>query len=558
MTVGGGEADNKKLLPCGEGHNRDMDAKPRPLPSPGELKSLGSRDLGAERESLIRSALEACAELTDMDLSERRKSLASLHPLVFGLVYFPHWLTCELADFHWEMSTNFRDLWRYAVCAPVGSGKTVILTKLGLLWSAFFEDSHELLLISNSSQMAEGWLDEMRIATETSDFLRYDFGSFMGTRWGSTDLEFIFRDGERMRRRCVIKGRGKGCAVRGLHPDRIVIDDPQDEGDVKTEKVRDDFSEWLRGALLTRLDTPAKKLTYVATAFDEKAYIVEILHSPPPGWVTVAYSMEDEQGHSIFPSKYPDEVLLTRKLEMGEARYAADFLNAPLSSRRGRIFHPANVTTVDGWKMTMDSYVTMTVDPAYVAGGDNWGITVVDQARSGMWYVLEAERDKTGLGPCLAAIFRMCLAYKGKIRELGVEVGGGGQESMKFNLESMARRRGVNLPPMRWLTHSSKKSKDQRVQMLLPLWESGRICLKPRHGDLREEILNYRPDDTHNDDALVDSLAMHLELQVPRSGWKPEKPTREQEIRDRFNAIRSPIERMKPRKTGLEKYLGVD
>ena len=553
----------KKSLGCGDPSNKTEPATPCSPSAQGQISKnypYPTRNVKAEREAYTRSLLEGAVELGKITESKRRMELASLHPLLFGRIYFPHWLPCEFSQMHWDMATAYRDLWRYAVCAPVGIGKTVALTKIGLLWSVFFEPVKELLLISLSQDMASTWLNEMALACSDSSFLRYDFGDFKGSHWGSTDLEFIFKHPNgRTRRRCVILGRGIGCAVRGMRPDRIILDDPQDENNIKTERVRGDFVEWLKGAVLTRLDTPNKKLTYVATAFDERAYICDLITAPLPGWKTQSFSILDEHGNSTWPEKYPNEVLTTRRMEMGEARFQADFCNAPLSARGGRVFNESHIQTIDDHKVgkAPDSWVTMAIDPSFTPGGDNWAVTVVEQTRSGMWYVLECMADNTGLGPCLEAVFSLLKTYKGLIREIAAEVGGGGQGSLRFNMEDMSKRRGISLPSVRWLSHTAKRSKDQRIQQLLPLMESGRICLKSRHSDLREEILSYRPDDSHARDDMVDSLAMHMEIQIPRRDHIPEKESYEAGLHRRAEGMKKIRNMGKKKPDPTEKWLGV-
>ena len=67
--------------------------------TPGLLASLRER-WKAERVE-VESELHACdAELMKWQVRERRKRLASLHPILMGKIYFPQWLTRESPPVH--------------------------------------------------------------------------------------------------------------------------------------------------------------------------------------------------------------------------------------------------------------------------------------------------------------------------------------------------------------------------------------------------------------------------------------------------------------------------
>jgi hypothetical protein len=401
-----------------------------------------------------------------------------------------------------------------AVAAPAGSGKTVTLTKVVPLWKTYCRPTKEILTVSASADMAGGWMDEIRVKVETSEELREDFGDVRGMRWGGSDLEFIFQKGGRTVRRAIMKARGKGCAIRGLRPDHIFMDDPEDEESVRSEKQREDFREWFMGALITRLDTSQKQLTYVGTAFDEFCYVCDLINSPPHGWVARCYSAIQADGTSLWPEKWPLEYLDTRRKEMGEARFAADYMNAPIHKGKTRGFNASDIQHEVRVPRT-DSMITMCLDPSFVAGGDAWALTVVEVTREGTWHVLEYASENNGMGPCLEAFFSLAKAYP-NLRAIGVEIGGGGQASVKFNIEDMQKRRQIRLPEIVWIHHSNQRSKEQRIGMLCPLFEGGRIKLSHGMVELRGELVNWKPGATNQKDNILDSLSMHFEVQLPR------------------------------------------
>ena len=506
------------------------------MPNPIPLSPL------VEYKHLQSEKLKAQAKLSELHLSRRRKEVAAVHPITMGKVYAPHWFTCETPPFHWEITDYAMKLNRFVVAAPVGSGKTVLLTKLLPLWSVLFEDVNEILLISNSNEMASGWLDEIRIMIESSREFQQDFGNIQGTHWGSSDLEFII-PGPARARRCVIKARGKGCAIRGLHPDRIILDDPQDEDSLKTAKVMDDFDDWFRGALLTRLDTVHKKLTYVGTAINENAYVVKLVSEPPQGWVAKAYSILNEEGHSIWPQKYSDDELARRRSEMGEHRFMADFMNAPLRNMRGKRFDLSKVKTERLIWNTEKSFGSLCLDPSFSVGGDQFAFTLVEQTHEGIWKVHEAIGQNTGTPDMLRTLWELWDRYEDKIDVIGIEMGGGAGDSLLYLINEEERRRKVSLP-ISILKHGRQKSKDDRIELLAPLIETGRIVLAPGTSDLRYEMVEWRTGRSHAKDNLLDSLCMHLEVQKPARPVRIPQRTRDDFVRERYRSIKDVMKKL--------------
>ena len=177
-------------------------------PSGGHPATLGRlhRIVSPEVEyrQMREEALRGTARLTQRACSRLRREIALEHPIQLGKVYAGHWFSSGTPPFHWEITDYAIRLNRFVVAAPVGSGKTVLLTKLLPLWSTLAEDVTEILLISNSNEMASGWLDEIKLFVDSSQEFREDFGRIQGLHWGSDELEFMLPHPSGRTRRCVI------------------------------------------------------------------------------------------------------------------------------------------------------------------------------------------------------------------------------------------------------------------------------------------------------------------------------------------------------------------
>lgn len=470
-----------------------------------------------------------------------RKALAKRHPLAFGRVYFPSWMRIPSASFHWEIAGKFMTEPRYAVAAPVGSGKTVVLTKIGALWSAFCEDIEEVLIVTSAGKLSGMWMEQMGHILESSVPLREDYGAFKGVHWGADHLEIVFPS-----RRCFIRGIGWGEATRGRRPDRIIVDDPQDEASLKSEGQRAEFRDWVQTALINRLDTEEKKMTYIGTAISPDALICELVNHPWPGWTVNAFSMlNEEDGTSLWPDKFSAGFLARRREEIGEDAFQQEFQNNPVRARMGKPFLIERIPrTVSRPKP--DDRVTACFDPAFRIGGDPWGLTVIRWDEEGNWGMLEERKEATGMEAMGLALLDVRKRYR-RLDAIGMETAGQ-QIALEYFVADLCRQRHVSLP-MVWLKHHARQgSKDSRLLALSRLVNAGRVAIPDGMDKTIDEMRAWRIGFAGNqDDHLMDSLASHMEVMGPRVRKEPVVETEQDRIHRRYADITSWKRRM-PRK----------
>ena len=507
----------------------------------GQLGSL-SVPLGPDMDELRRRVeldlMTARGRLMKWEVVGRRRQLAALHPIVMGWVYFPEWCPKKTPPFHWEITDLYMNATRAAIGAPVSSGKTTILTKLGTIWSVLFEDwVKDILIVSSAEELISLWIDDMARQIKGSEELHEDFGDVVGAHWGSKTLEFVMpgRGGKKKVHK-FIRSVGRAGTIRGRRPDRILVDDPEDEMSVKSELQREDYRVWFWGALVNRLDEAHKRLTYIGTCLDPEAFLVELLRKPPAGWVAKSYAALDEADQSIWPEKWPLPFLQQRRAEIGEERFQAEFMNNPVRNWHQRIF---DVTAVRQAGITWDAkdFVTMCIDPAFRRGGDAWAITVVAVDGSAQWKVLEAKKAKTGTEGWLEAMAE-CAERFPRLLACGIETGGG-QGALEYTVPDFMRRNGISLP-ITWIKHSPHGGrKSARIAQLQHVINAGRMTIQPHLVELYREIEAFRSGIDRQEDHLLDSLAMHLELQQPRTPEHVQEETPDQLRHRRFLAYQA-------------------
>lgn len=132
-----------------------------------------------------------------------RRKLGAIDMEFFGRAYFPHYFSRPSPEFHRELDAIWQQgvlKGRYpltaadtktisrlpgvrrAVAAPRGHAKSTNLTFKGTMHSTLYGYKHYPIIISDSSEQAEGFLDNIRVEFEENTAILEDFGAAGGQR----------------------------------------------------------------------------------------------------------------------------------------------------------------------------------------------------------------------------------------------------------------------------------------------------------------------------------------------------------------------------------------
>ena len=169
----------------------------------GLLKTFLNRDDSPERVR-IRKDYEAGAALTGK--GGIRQRLGAVDMEFFGRAYFPHYFSRPSPEFHRELDAIWQDGvlkgltpstpklvkqisrmngCKRVVAAPRGHAKSTSLTFKGTIHAVVYGYKHYPIIISDSSDQAEGFLDNIRVEFEENEAIREDFGDLTGKVWRS-------------------------------------------------------------------------------------------------------------------------------------------------------------------------------------------------------------------------------------------------------------------------------------------------------------------------------------------------------------------------------------
>ena len=268
----------------------------------GLLKEYLYRDEDPFRMKL-RASFEAGAPLT----GEKgiRRLLAAGDMEFFGRAYFPHYFSRPSPSFHRDLDAIWKDGvlkgiipvnpadvktvdksegCRRAVAAPRGHAKSTNLTFKGSMHAVCYGYKHYIIILSDSSDQAEGFLDNMRVEFEENGALKEDFGALQGNKvWRSNVLLTSSN--------IKIEAIGSGKKIRGRkhrnwRPDLLILDDIENDENVRTPEQRQKLSSWFTKAVSKAGDTYTD-IVYIGTLLHYDSLLAHTLANP--GYRSIKY-----------------------------------------------------------------------------------------------------------------------------------------------------------------------------------------------------------------------------------------------------------------------------
>lgn len=266
------------------------------------------------------------------DTSEKqkeRKERGRWDKLYFLKTYLPHYFYGEFEDFHqdWADMADIRDeIVPLAVARE--HAKSTFFTFGVPIHDVAYVLRHFIMIISDSNDQATGFTLPIRIELEENPRLIHDFGEFFGRRWQQSD--FTTADGVR------VLARGRGEKVRGLknqqyRPDRVIVDDLENDKNVKNPRLVKEALDWLLQAVLGSLGE-GYSFTMVGNKFAPRSVLAQLLSATDdetgePLYPGREYDCYREDGSPLWPSLWPLERLEKRKRQMGTVRFNKEMRN---------------------------------------------------------------------------------------------------------------------------------------------------------------------------------------------------------------------------------------
>lgn len=406
-------------------------------------------------------------------------------------------------DFYQEWYDLIESTDRLHLQCARGHGKSNLISLGYPLWQVI-RGKWEGVLVSYSEDQARRLISDIR-ATVMSNPLLEPIRPSTNEDW-STD-RVSFPNGAKL------KAIGFGTSARGLHPDWIGVDDPlKDTGGMTAEDQERAYFGVICGMAMQHT-----KIAVVGTpvGYDD---LLSKLEQPDRGYVIRKYPAFKPDGSVLFPQLWSKEALDKKRREMGSLHFAREYMleridpeTQPFKAQYETLYEslPANF-----------AHIITVCDPAYSEGdGDETAIVTIGLTHGNQAYVLEAKGiRREDPGKVVNELIRTITTYQPTA--VGIEKRKGDAIMYTFN-EQRTRRSLWNFRFVE-LLHGGISKRDRITQIggLVPRWEARSIHVHKNQTHLLRQLYEYRLDDSHAHDDLVDALAycFHPDMVLPNPG----------------------------------------
>lgn len=516
----------------------------------------------------LKAGLEKGEKLTGPD--GLRKKLAAVDLSYFGRAYLPHYFVRKSPAFHKELD----DIWvsgvlkgmnpledaekisradgsKRAIAAPRGHAKSTNFTFKDSLHAILYAYKHYLIILSDSSDQAEAFLEDIKDELEDNADIIEDFGTMKGEdTWKTGTIKTT--NGVK------VDAVGSGKKLRGRknrswRPDLIVLDDIENDENVNTPEQRRKLLNWFTKAVLKAGDTYTD-IMYVGTILHYDSPLSNTLKNPEfksrkyqaviswaertelwEEWQELFVNLFDDQHEEhadaffaehqeemlegtevLWEEKLPYYKLMKMKVSEGDASFNSELQNDPID--------PDNATFNEEWFDFYEEGAVDFRDPRYFFVGANdpslgknkksdtsaiIGLAV--DRYTGYMYVADASIEKRHPDVIIEDAIAMSSRYKTEygrtFRKFGVET----VQFQWYFKEIMAQKsakEGVYLPIEEI---KSNANKILRIESLQPLVKNRYIKFNRKHKTLLQQMKEFPMG--KNDDG-PDALKMAVDTAV--------------------------------------------
>lgn len=550
-----------------------------------ETSDLEQQESIAYQENLLDEYLSRGADQRKAPLKKRRKAgqkaadlrkeLAAIDLEYFGRAYLPHYFVRNSPEFHGELNAIWEhgvlkdknpycdakeiarlDGCRRVVAAPRGHAKSTNFTFKNALHATLYEYKHYILILSDSSEQAEGFLNDIATELEDNPLIREDFGALKDYPWNSSTL--------RTNTDIKIEAIGSGKKVRGrrhrnYRPDLIIMDDIENDENVNTLQQRKKLESWFYKAVSKAGDTYTD-IVYIGTMLHYDSLLAKVMANPMykaskyqgvisfskndslwDAWELIYINLENdnrEQDAKAFFEANKEEMLegtsvlwedklsyydlMCIKIAEGESSFNSEIQNEPIDpescSFNPEWFDYYNEALVDF--RTKEFIFIGAVDPSLGKNKKSDTSAIIALAKhikTGYFYVVEASVERRKPDVIITDIIELNRRLK---RDYGKGFTKFGVETVQFQhffkdvLAKISAELGEYLPIEEVL---NTVNKIMRIESLQPFVKNKYVKFNEKHKTLLEQMKVFPMG--RNDDA-PDTLEMAIRIAIKTGSSK--------------------------------------
>lgn len=257
------------------------------------MKQLSAKSFAASIEDIaaaLRTKIELECEAFPADPEASKRRRGAVFDRVTGFEffrkhYFPHYHEKPDSKLHKCLAAKLPEIAaahgrKEVVVAPRGSAKSTICSLEFPIWSVLVGLKRFPILVSDASDQAELLLDAIKAEVEVNPRLRYDFPELAPGRVWRSDAITLHKSR--------LEALGSGKKVRGRRfgphrPDMVVLDDIENDEQVRSPDQRDKMERWIDNAVLKSGKADGSMtVVFVGTILHFDAVLAR--KSRKPGW----------------------------------------------------------------------------------------------------------------------------------------------------------------------------------------------------------------------------------------------------------------------------------
>lgn len=424
------------------------------------------------------------------------------------------WFPCA------RMHRDFLYLWTH----PEDYPKTIFVAPRAYYKSSFAELAivydivhggperfKEHLILGASQPLAEQRLRRIKWELTENTLLLRDYTkgrSLEGKKW--TDDEIEVANG------VTVYARGRGTSMRGVHPDSILIDDIEKEGEtgkLSATEVENTI-QWLRGSVIPMIVSKRGRIFLQGNFLGYDSLLHKAYRGKEWGgqWFRAKYEARNGDGKSSWPERFSDEFLDEKEATMGILKFAAEMMNEPLASE--------NPYVLQEWLRYFDepevpplTYRVMSFDPAkskkQTADYSAFCVIAADISHSSneeRYYVLDWEHGHWDLDTRIKKIISLNKTY----RPDTIRIEDNATTEMAAMMQRECERLGIeiSIEKVRHGRGGIAKDKGSALDAVTPMIKRGSVKFRKSQINGIEELLGFP--NSSNDD-MVDALTYCLD-----------------------------------------------
>jgi predicted phage terminase large subunit-like protein len=461
---------------------------------------------------------------------------------------FHHELCSKLEELALEKPTK-----KIAWSVPRGHGKSMFLSNIKPIHAIIFSLRKYILIISETEGMAQKFVEYVANQLKFNKKLIDDFGVHLHPSKILNEQDnvegFISTSGIKVQSASMGK-QLRGARHGAFRPDLIILDDLESAKNTNTKELREKNLHWYNSVIVP-IGTPERTgIIYMGTLVHGQGLLPNILQRAdydakiysaivnPPERIDLWEQYEnklrevdnpnrlieadlfyfdhkdemDKGAETLWMQRFNYADMVKKKVEVGSRAFASEYLNKP-ADNDSLLFNPDHFTYYDdkdlfdqfGRRLQLDIFSFWDIAIGKNSKSDyNAIVTIGRHKPTGVIYVLDAYAKKIPMHQALEVAVEKIQEHKPKM--FGVET-----VQAQYDMFRQLQQRcfnygmyGTRVKPI-----NPKGKKEDRIEILEPLFEAGMIRIKKQHRLLIEQLEHFP---THDHDDLPDALASVVDM----------------------------------------------